>query len=805
MSRELPHVAVWSPMPPAATGIAKYSFDLLNSLKSDLRISVVVPPCDVDRAIIPEGVGLLSSVEALQGHIGQPELHIYNVGNHFRFHGWMLEPLHRNPGIVVLHDVSLYDLYRELCSESGTLWQKAIAQEGYDELLSTRLEVDEHGSTAPDRIAYNFTGEVVEKSLCTVVHSQWALDFLQTLHPRARIVRIPLAAPSLEDDDTRGHSGLSGPTIAILGGINHHKRVDIALRGFARAIEGRSEAKLLLVGRSDQPSLVSSLRQLIKDLGIEAQTDLLVDVSSDEFDQVLKDAHLVVTLRWPTAGETSAVLMQALGAGRPVLTSDVPQFAEYDERFVFRVTPGSPHEIDDVAVIMRDVIEHPEQFRKIGELARNYIRSHATLDIVAGAYTDLVRDQLKIQNVLAREQTESATTTAMVPGARPAAVETLGLTIHGDWTATTGLAQAGRRLGVGLLHAGIPLAIRTVSSKQPTQPSLFPAELLHLQEHPERPIDLWTLNINEFHLVSDEALRSPRTHRYQIATWYWELPTIPEWLQTEIPRVDEIWAPTRFVQRALGRYSAKPIHIVPTIVPTFRADRDRDALRSQFDLRGDAPVFLFTFDCNSSIARKNPLGVVEAFARAFPGRGPDAPTLILKTINLERYPGFERNLRECMATVNGTVLNRHLSQQEMANLIHACDVYVSLHRSEGFGLGLAEAMAIGKPVIGTGYSGNIDFMNVVNSCLVGYRLRTINKNDFEDAPGMSSVYTEGTLWAEPDLDQAAEWMQILASDETLRNRIGASAKAAIASSFSEEVVGRTAVARLTTLADELRG
>jgi glycosyltransferase involved in cell wall biosynthesis len=227
-------------------------------------------------------------------------------------------------------------------------------------------------------------------------------------------------------------------------------------------------------------------------------------------------------------------------------------------------------------------------------------------------------------------------------------------------------------------------------------------------------------------------------------------------------------------------------------------------LRSQFELRGDAPVFLFTFDCNSSIARKNPMGVVEAFARAFPHQGPDSPILILKTINLEHHSGFERNLRAGMAAVNGTVLNGHLSQQQMANLFHACDVYVSLHRSEGFGLGMAEAMAIGKPVIGTGYSGNIDFMNGADSCLVGYRLRPINNNDYEDAPGMSSVYTEGTLWAEPDLDQAAQWMQILASDEPLRNRIGASAKAAMAS-FSEEVVSRIAVARLTTLASELRG
>jgi glycosyltransferase involved in cell wall biosynthesis len=219
----------------------------------------------------------------------------------------------------------------------------------------------------------------------------------------------------------------------------------------------------------------------------------------------------------------------------------------------------------------------------------------------------------------------------------------------------------------------------------------------------------------------------------------------------------------------------------------------------------DRVLFLFTFDFNSNVGRKNPEGVIDAFAKAFPQRGPASPLLVLKSINIERHPEFAAHLQERVERVGGHLINAHLSQQDMANLFDACDVYVSLHRSEGFGLGMAEAMSVGKPVIATGYSGNLAFMNVANSCLVGYHLRPVTGADHLFNPGAAPIYPEGALWAEPDLDQAAEWMRMLAADERLRERIGQFGRETISSGFSEEAASRIAVSRLSALSGELLG
>jgi glycosyltransferase involved in cell wall biosynthesis len=214
-------------------------------------------------------------------------------------------------------------------------------------------------------------------------------------------------------------------------------------------------------------------------------------------------------------------------------------------------------------------------------------------------------------------------------------------------------------------------------------------------------------------------------------------------------------------------------------------------------------MFLFTFDFNSSVARKNPLGVIEAFARAFPAND-EKSVLVIKGINLSQASTFELHLRQALQRVNGRLIGEFLSQQELADLFHACDVYVSAHRSEGFGLGLAEAMALGKPVIATNYSGNCDFMNPVNSCPLGYRLRPVTAQDHEYQEAVGDVYVEGAVWAEPDIGQAVRWMRLLAGSEAIRKRIGAEAARTMRDGFSEIAVGRIAEERLWASYDELR-
>ena len=799
------HVAVWCPMPPAASGVAEYGFRLTEALAAHVAVSVVVPPSEVDRARAPEGVPVLGANEALVGQLGQPDVHLYHVGNHPQFHGWMLAAIAARPGIVVLHDLSLLDLYRGLCAGSPFLWDRVIAGQGYDRELSHTVVVG--GEPTPDRLFYTFTGDVVRQSLCTIVHSRWGADRIAAAVPGAPVIHIPLATSILDDAprperagaEDRG-TGRTGPTVAVLGGIHHHKRVGIAVRAFAQASRERPEARLLVVGRADDEEAVERLRTLVHALDLEGQTEIRLDVSNEEFERVLHEAVVVVALRWPTAGETSAVIVQALGAGRAVVTSDVPQFAEYDRRYVHLVPADRPDEVDNVAAILAEALAHPDAFLAAGAQAREDVRAEATWERVAAAYVRVLDEYGRPGRTGGTHRVPGEPAVGGEPTGIPGIP---GLTVHGDWAATTGLAHAARRLCVGLLSQGVPLAVDTVASQAPTDSSLVPPELARPTRGQRYPLDLWTLNLNEFHLVPDDVLRSPRTRRYHIATWYWELPDVPPWLAGQFDRVDELWVPSQFVRRAFVGHTGTPLVVVPTTVPTFVASGERSALRDRFGLPQDAVVFLFTFDFNSTASRKNPMGVVEAFTRAFPERGRGSPILVIKAINLERAPAFETLLSDAVEHAGGVLLNSLFSGQEMADLFHACDVYVSLHRSEGFGLGMAEAMAIGKPVVATGYSGNLDFMNVANSCLVGYRLRPIVPDDHAHNVGMEAVYTEGALWAEPDVGQAARWMRALAADPQLRHRIGERGRQTIAASFTEEAVGRIAVDRLRTLAEEL--
>ncbi len=129
-------------------------------------------------------------------------------------------------------------------------------------------------------------------------------------------------------------------------------------------------------------------------------------------------------------------------------------------------------------------------------------------------------------------------------------------------------------------------------------------------------------------------------------------------------------------------------------------------------------------------------------------------------------------LEPAVAAVNGVLIAEDLEHEELVDLFACADVYVSLHRSEGFGFGIAEAMALGKPVIATAYSGNLDFATSANSCQVSYRLREITSDDHVFNEGISEVYERGAVWADPDVDQAARWMRLLAADPALRSRIG---------------------------------
>ena len=283
-----------------------------------------------------------------------------------------------------------------------------------------------------------------------------------------------------------------------------------------------------------------------------------------------------------------------------------------------------------------------------------------------------------------------------------------------------------------------------------------------------------------------------RENVYRIAYWNWELESIPaEWIELA-PLVDEIWSPTQFVAQAMRSRMPLPVF---KIEPGVEIGRIESVSRESLGIPDDHYVFLFMFDMYSEIERKNPLAVIRAFRAAFsPG---EKATLVIKTSRGQAdREGLERLQKA--ARENGVILiDQVVSRARAYGFLEMCDCFVSLHRSEGFGLGLAEAMLLGKPAIATNYSGNLSFMNAGNSLLVDYTLTEIARS--------GPIYAKGNVWAEPSVEHAAACMRKLYDDRSAAGAMGARAKAQLEASLSLPAAGERMLARLKQIAAQDRG
>jgi glycosyltransferase involved in cell wall biosynthesis len=299
---------------------------------------------------------------------------------------------------------------------------------------------------------------------------------------------------------------------------------------------------------------------------------------------------------------------------------------------------------------------------------------------------------------------------------------------------------------------------------------------------------------NVFHVNADQM---PRTYlhlgsaffrgRYNIGYWAWELGTWPrEWLPA-IGTVDEIWAPSQFIRDAIAPATRKPVQWMPLCVelPAFR-----ELPRSAFGVPNDAYLFVFTFDGHSYFERKNPRAAVRAFQAAFPSEG-DA-RLIIKTMHSDVCADEWRSLvLEAGSDDRIQMIDDIWPREKVLALINTCDAYVSLHRSEGFGRGPAEAMLLGKPVIVTDYSGTRDFCRKDNTLLVDCHLVAVEEGSY--------VGGAGQVWADPSIECAARHMRALFADRRLGHAIGVRARRTISEEFNAEVIGRRYRARLDEL------
>jgi Glycosyl transferases group 1 len=365
----------------------------------------------------------------------------------------------------------------------------------------------------------------------------------------------------------------------------------------------------------------------------------------------------------------------------------------------------------------------------------------------------------------------------------------LAVRVSGYLGHTLGLGSAARGYVEALGAAGVPVSTLSV----PLDHLALPAELAagygrqgfeDLVHHGRHGFEIVAVNADE---LPDfvERLGVGYFEGPRIGIWGWETNSIPVRWRRAFDLVDEIWVYSRFMAENIGAVAPVPVR---ALAPPVKAP-DEPAAPVRLGV-GEGFLFLFVFDYLSTIQRKNPVGLVEAFRRAFaPGEG---PRLLIKTINAPLRPLAEE---EVLWAAEGRpdihVIDRSLSGEELAGLMAGCDCYVSLHRAEGFGLTIAEAMSIGKPVIATGYSGNVDFMDAENSWLVDYEIARVGPE--------CEIYPPEGEWAEPSVAHAAQLMREVHDSPEEAALRGTRAAEDIARSLSPRATGAAMRLRLEEL------
>jgi len=325
----------------------------------------------------------------------------------------------------------------------------------------------------------------------------------------------------------------------------------------------------------------------------------------------------------------------------------------------------------------------------------------------------------------------------------------MGINLFGFIRGENGLGQSCRLVARGIQAARLPFAICPI-----TQPILENNETTwdgYIDREAPFGINVIHVNPEEMPTKITRRHKALLDNRYNIGFWLWEMEVFPDdWLD-RLSWLDEVWVPSEFISQGIRSKTTLPVHSIPygievPIDPTFD--------RKYFGLPEDAFLFLAMGDGRSVTDRKNPLGAIEAYCKAFTPSDRSVG-LVLKLTHMDADV-----LRKAHAHLDGypnvVWVDKMLPKEALNSLIACMDVFVSLHRSEGFGLVIAEAMLLGKPVVATNWSANIEFMDESTACMVEYRIITLQ----QDIP----PYAKGDRWADPDVAHAARHMRRLHDD-----------------------------------------
>ncbi len=375
---------------------------------------------------------------------------------------------------------------------------------------------------------------------------------------------------------------------------------------------------------------------------------------------------------------------------------------------------------------------------------------------------------------------------ALLEGPRSPPSRPLRVAFIGPWNFDNGLGFASRGYISALWHTDFLVNVHPIRYPFHVHKRMAPmVDCLSFSG----PADVVILHLNPDAwpgLLSDEHRAIISRARKVIGAWVWETQRIPENWYPGFDAVDSIWAPSEYCASVFGKSAKALVEVIPYFIAVRPAATDRimwQAMRDEIGLTRDQRVILYCFDGASYLVRKNPMGLIAAFEAS--GLARSGWALVLKTKNLFDLPAQGRRLQDAAQQTPGVILiDKSFDSAMMEILMNLADIYASPHCSEGFGMTIAEAMAIGKIVVATDYGGSRDFVDSSCGYPVTYALHTLTEDH--------GHYTQGNVWADVDttalagaLREAAQ--RIAAGDLS----IGAAARERIQANYSSTAIGRS--------------